>query len=127
MTPSGLTLDTGALIAFERRDEKTRALLRQALERRLELHVVPGVVAQAWRGGARQARLAALLSSVEVRVPGFDGLTARAVGELCGATSHSDIVDVHVALHARLNGHAVVTTDPRDIGSIDPSLRLIVV
>jgi predicted nucleic acid-binding protein len=124
---SGLTLDAGALIAFERRDEKTRALLRQAVERGLELHVVPGVVAQTRRGSARPALVAALLNSVEVRVPSFDGLTARAVGELCGATGHSDIVDVHVALHARLHGHAVVTSDPQDIGAVHPSLRLIVV
>jgi len=124
---SGLTLDAGALIAFERGDEKARALLRQALEGSLELHVVPGVVAQTWHGGARQARVAALLGSVEVRVPSFDQWAARAVGELCGASGHSDIVDVHVALHARLNRHTVVTSDPRDIGSVDPSLRLIVV
>ena len=58
----GLTLDTGALLALERGDSRVRALLRRALERGLPLSVPAGVVAQAWRGGPRQARVARLLA-----------------------------------------------------------------
>ena len=58
---SGISLDAGALIAIERGDPEVRALLRQAAERGLEVHVVPEVVAQVWRGGSRQARLSAFL------------------------------------------------------------------
>ena len=123
----GLTLDTGALIALERGDERVRALLRRAIEERLQLHVVAPVVAQAWRGGPRQARLARLLDAREVEVPPLDAVTARAVGLLSGRSGHADIVDVHVALHARDRGHAVVTSDPTDIGRVDPGLTVIVV
>jgi predicted nucleic acid-binding protein len=123
----GLTLDTGALIALERGDERVRALLRRAFEERLELHIVAPVVAQAWRGGPRQAVLARFLDAQEVELPSLDAVTARAVGVLSGRSGHADIVDVHVALHARDRGHAVVTSDPNDIGRVDPGLTLILV
>lgn len=124
---SGLTLDAGALLALERADERVRALLRGAVEQGWELHVVAGVVAQTWRGGPRQARLARLLAATEVRVPPLDEVMARAVGVQCGRSGHADIVDVHVALNAREHGHAVVTSDPHDIARVDPSLTVITV
>ena len=58
----GLSLDTGALLALERGDSRVRALLRRASETGLPLSVPAGVVAQAWRGGPRQARVARLLA-----------------------------------------------------------------
>lgn len=122
---TGLTLDAGALIALERGDERLRALLRKALNDGWALHIVAPVVAQTWRGGPRQARLARLLDSREVSVPALDALTARAVGELAGRCGHSDVVDVHVALDARAHGHAVVTSDPHDLSRVDPTLTLI--
>jgi predicted nucleic acid-binding protein len=122
---AGLSLDAGALVAVERGDERVRALLRRALDEGWELHVVAPVVAQAWRGGPRQARVARLLNAREVEVPALDAITARAVGELAGRSGHADIVDVHVALHAREHGHAVVTSDPDDIARVDPALTVI--
>ncbi|MDO5082902.1 MAG: PIN domain nuclease [Arachnia propionica] len=124
---AGLVLDTGALLALERGDAKIRALLRRAIESRVPLSVPAGVVAQAWRGGPRQARVAALLGDPVVKVVPLDGLSARAVGVVCGRTGHADVVDVHVALHAREHGHAVVTSDPVDLSAVDPGLHLIVV
>jgi predicted nucleic acid-binding protein len=126
-TPPGLTLDTGALLALERGDGRVRALLRRAGELGLPIAVPAGVVAQAWRGGPRQARIARLLGDPAVEVPALDDLAARAVGLLCGRTGHPDIVDVQVALHARGQRHAVVTSDPRDLAAVDPGLALIVV
>src|SRR3954471_17382727 len=76
---AGLTLDTGALIAIERGHHRLLATLELALRRGSELHVVPGVLAQAWHGGPRQARLARFLASPEVTVTGFDETTARLV------------------------------------------------
>jgi hypothetical protein len=40
---------------------------------------------------------------------------------------HSDVIDVHVALHARQNAHRVVTSDPDDMRAIDPTLIMIFV
>ena len=125
--PGGLTLDTGALLASERGDPRMRALLRRAAESGADIHVPAGVVAQAWRGGVQQARLARLLNAVDVRIVDLDDLTARAVGELCGSCGHSDIVDVHVVLDAVEHGHRIVTSDPRDLAKVNPSVALIVV
>ena len=115
------------MLALERADERVRALLRRAVQQGWELHIVAGVGARTWRGGPRQARLARLLAASEVSVPPLDEVMARAVGVLCGRSGHADIVDVHVALHAREHGHAVVTSDPNDIALVDPSLTVITV
>ena len=47
---TGLTLDTGALLALERGDSRVRALLRRALESGIGFSVPAGVVA--WRAPA---------------------------------------------------------------------------
>lgn len=124
---SGISLDAGALIAIERGDTEVRALLREAVDRGLEVHVVPEVVAQVWRGGPRQARLGALLAARGVDTPPYDVHAAREVGRLCGATGQVDVVDAHVAWHARSRGHLVVTSDPDDIARLDPGLMVVAV
>ena len=121
---TGISLDAGALIAVERGNPDVRALLREAADRGLEVHVIPEVVAQVWRGGARQARLGAFLSARGVETPAYDVHAAREVGRLCGDTNRHDVVDVHVVWHARSRGHVVVTSDPEDLRAIDPSLPL---
>jgi predicted nucleic acid-binding protein len=123
----GLSLDTGALIALERGDARVRELLRATLDDALPISVVAPVVAQAWRGGPRQTPIARFLSLPEVDVPPLDADTARAVGILCGRSGHPDLVDVHVALHARLRDQTVVTSDPEDLRRVDPDARLIAV
>jgi predicted nucleic acid-binding protein len=122
-----LTLDAGALIALERDRPTIRAILRLARIAGAEIHILPGVLAQVWRGGPRQARLAHLLVAPDVTVPDFDETTARLVGELCGLTGHHDVVDVHVVLHARMHGHQVVTSDPDDLRRVDSRLSMVVI
>lgn len=121
----GLTLDSGALIAIERGESRVRALLAEALRRGWDVAVLPEVVAQTWRGGPRQARLAAALAAHEVRTPEYDGMTARAVGALCGSSGHEDVVDVHVVLHAVAHEHAVVTSDADDLRRVASEVALI--
>lgn len=53
-----LVLDAGAFIAFERNDPRVRALVALASVGKVTLRTSSGVVAQVWRGGPRQARLA---------------------------------------------------------------------
>lgn len=124
---TGMTLDTGALLGLERGNPRVRALLQRAVENSLALSVPAGVVAQAWRGGPRQARVARLLGDPSVHVAVLDDVTARAVGLLCGRSGHADIVDVHVVLDARDRDHVAVTSDPDDLRRIDPELPLITV
>lgn len=122
----GLTLDTGALIQLERGDERVRSLLRHALEEDLPIAVPAGVLAQAWRGGPRQARIARLLADPAVRVAVLDDPTARAVGLLVARSGHSDVVDVSVVLCAAEHGDVVVTSDPDDLAVVSPDLPRIV-
>ena len=57
---SGLTYDTGALIAAERDNRLMWALHRAALARGVKVTVPAGALGEAWRGGP-QARLSMLL------------------------------------------------------------------
>jgi predicted nucleic acid-binding protein len=122
---SGTTLDTGALIALEAGSARMRALIRTALEAGVALAIPAGVLAQAWRASARQARLAQLLRASVTEVVVLDRRTALTVGKLCAATGASDVVDVSVVVCARERGHPVVTSDPGDLAEIDPDLTLL--
>ncbi|MCC6625390.1 MAG: PIN domain nuclease [Deltaproteobacteria bacterium] len=124
---SGLTLDAGALIAFERGDRAVLAIIVAARQRSTRLVVPAGVVAQVWRDGRIQARLARLLGSDTIEVEPLTDARARAAGQLCGVSGTRDIVDASVVLCARRRGHGVVTSDPDDLGRLDPKLRLVVV
>ena len=116
---SGLTLDAGALIAFERNDRPTVLLLWNALRTKTPLAVPAGVVAQVWRDGQRQARLAKLLSARTLEVEPLDDFRAREAGQMCGVSSTADIVDASVVLCARRRKQKVITCDA------DPALELL--
>jgi hypothetical protein len=122
---TGATLDAGALIALEGGSTRMAVLAEEALAGRAELAVPAGVLAQAWRGGARQARIARLLRASVTSVVPLDTRMALRVGARCAATRTTDIVDVSVALCASDRGQPVITSDPDDIAAIDPSLTLI--
>ena len=127
MGTSGLSLDSGALIALERGQGPILDLLDENRKIGGEVHVVAGVLAQTWRGGARQAVLARFLRTPGLVIAPLDEPAAMLVGQFCGLTGHADIVDVHVVLHARSRGHTVVTSDPDDLRRVDSRLPLIVV
>lgn len=122
---SGLTLDAGALIAVERRDVRVGALIESALAVDESVDVPTAVLAQVWRGGPRQANLARVLNAEGVGFPAIDHDLAEAIGKVIGETGHPDVVDVHVAVNARSQGHAVITSDPDDIRAVDATLDLI--
>jgi hypothetical protein len=122
---SGLTLDAGALIAFERGDRDMVAIVARARSHGITLAAPSGVVAQVWRDGRGQVTLATLLASATVEVEPVDDARARAAGQLCGVTKTRDVIDASVVLCARRRGHAVVTSDAEDIARLDPTLRLV--
>ncbi|MFC2177222.1 hypothetical protein ACFLRH_02265 [Actinomycetota bacterium] len=106
-------LDAGALIAVERRDRATLALLKLAESRGFSLRTHAMVVGQVWRDASgRQANLARLLEGVDIRT--VDGALGRAAGELCGKAATSDPIDAALALLAE-PGDWVLTSDPDDI------------
>jgi hypothetical protein len=122
---AGLTLDSGALIAFERNERRMVALIARSLEHGYSLAVPAGVVGQVWRDGRRQARLARLLGSDMVEVETLDDQRARHAGQLCGVREVSDVIDASVVLCARARGHRIATSDPDDIRRLDPAAQVI--
>lgn len=123
--PSGLTLDTGALIALESGRPLVRDLLAEAERLGLRIRIPAGVLAQAWRGCARQTPIARLLKVDEVEVVPLTHSVALGIGKLCQVSGHADVVDVSVVVCARLYGDSIVTSDPGDLRKIDPGLDLI--
>lgn len=109
---SGLTYDTGALIAAERDNRLMWALHLAALGRGVKVTVPAGALGEAWRGGP-QARLSMLLKGCVV-----EALTepqAREVGVLIGRSGVADTVDAAVAEGALRRRDAVVTSNRSDI------------
>src|SRR5687767_3541001 len=103
----GLTLDSGALIAFERHDLEMAGLLNEAEERSASLTIPTVVLAQVWRGNS--PRVAMLLNACLLE--GLDVQGARAAGELLAHSRTSDIVDAVVVWGAMRRGDAIVTSD----------------
>ena len=101
-----------------------RALVRLARQRAVPLIVPAGALAQAWRDGRRQARLAALVGAADTRIDVLDEAGAKAAGVLCGRSRTSDVVDSSVVVAARLHHAPVVTTDAADLRRIDPALEI---
>jgi PIN domain-containing protein len=78
-----------------------------------------------WRGAGRQQPVAALLAHRQVRVVSLDEAQAKAIGELCGRSAISDIVDASVVLCARLTESTVISSDPDDLRRLDPRLMVV--
>jgi len=112
----GLTLDAGALLAYGRGDDRVRAFLRIAATHRRPVVVPAPVLTQVWRDGRRQVWLSRLLREVDV-LP-VDRTLARRAGEALGRAELSDAVDATVAVIAATRGHAVLTSDPQDLGCL---------
>ena len=120
----GLVLDAGALIAIERHHRTLMLQLEQVFEDELTVVVPAGALAQAWRDGRRQSRLARFMNADGVIVAPLDDLAAREAGQLCGLRRTADIVDASVVLCARHADYAVMTTDPDDLALLDPTIEL---
>jgi hypothetical protein len=112
----GVTYDTGALVAAERNDRRMWALHAGFLAEEVVPVVPAPVLAEAWRGGSRQASLSRLLDLCGVE-PMSDE-QARHVGVLAGKAAHNDIVDVTVVEGAIRRLDAVVTSNEDHIRHI---------
>ena len=122
---TGITLDTGALIALDRGDGRMIALLDLAMTQRRSFRVPAGVVAQAWRDGRTQATLARFLRARDVEIVPLDEHLSRLCGELCGAKSTSDVIDASVVIVARERQDIIITSDAADLKRLDPKATLV--
>lgn len=118
---SGVTYDTGALIAADRNDRRTWALHAGFLALEVSPTVPTPVLAEAWRGGSRQANLARFLALCVIE--NMDADQAKAVGVLAGKARHDDVVDVAVVEGAMRRHDAIVTSNPSHIRAIADAVR----
>ena len=106
-----MILDVGVLIAVNRGERAAQSFLAAAMEVGETLRTTAPVVAQVWRDGSRQARLAGFLKTVETH--DFHIADARVVGGLLLRSGTSDVVDAHaVALALRLQDSIVTADEP---------------
>ena len=100
-------------MAVDRGDRAMAARLRVAERSGLGLHSTGAVIAEVWRDAAgRQANLARLLKSVDVRA--VDRQLGKEAGVLLGKSGVKDAVDATVVAVAG-TGDRVLTSDPADI------------
>ncbi|HEY5243810.1 MAG TPA: hypothetical protein VIJ22_20155 [Polyangiaceae bacterium] len=108
-----LILDAGALVAVERGDRDTVALIKHELSAGRAPLTHGGVVGQVWRGGAgRQATLARLLPGLEIAP--LDAALGRRAGLLLAKARTADVVDAALVLLGS-DGDSVLTSDPSDL------------
>ena len=112
----GVTYDTGALVAAERNNRQMWALHAGYLAEEVIPTVPAPVLAEAWRGGSRQASLSRLLRMCDTEP--LSGDLARDVSVLAGRSDHDDIVDVSVVEGALRRGDAIVTSNVTHIRKI---------
>ena len=124
---SGITFDSGGLIALDRNDRRALALVARAQELGVRITVPATALAQAVRNPARQARLSRLVRQAGTDLVALDGPDAMAVGILLARTGASDIVDAHVVVCARRAGQAVITSDAGDLRHMGPELQMVLV
>ena len=111
--PRRLILDSGAVIALARGDQRARAFLARALELRVPVEVPVVVVAETVRGGPRDAPVHRVLKAVG-SVPEARETHGRTAGRLLGTARSSNTVDALVVAHAVEAGGAHVLTGDRE-------------
>lgn len=120
----GVVLDAGAFLCLERRVPEMADFFNRARKDRRPLVTSAAVVGQVWRGGGRQAPIAWVLRWPNTDVASFTHADGRAAGKMLAVTGTTDVIDAHVAMLARARHWPVITSDPDDLHSLDPSLEL---
>ena len=116
--PQRLILDSGAVIALTRNDERARAALAAAWESGVEVAIPSVVVAETVRGSAKDASVNRVIKAVGWVTPADEG-TGRAAGALLGAAGSTSTVDaVVVASAIDAGGGVVLTGDPDDLEAL---------
>jgi predicted nucleic acid-binding protein len=111
--PRRLILDSGAVIALARGDQKARAFLSRALELGALIEVPVVVLAETVRGGPRDAPVNRVLKAVG-SVPFAQEVHSRIAGQLLGSAGSSSTVDALVVAQAVEAGGAQILTGDRE-------------
>ncbi len=106
-----ITLDTGALIALERRGQRITDVLRAARSRRDRIVAPAPVITEWWRGRSdwRERILAA------VNIEPIDDVLAMLAGEALSRVEGATAIDAIVMASAARRGDVVYTSDYPDL------------
>ncbi len=107
----GITFDTGALIALERRGKRARRLVERATEEKIRITVPAAVITEWWRGrsDAREHIVAG------IRVEPLSENLAKGAGEALAAVKGATAIDAIVMASAAQRGDIVYTSDVGDL------------
>ena len=123
---AGLTFDTGALIALERRTQRIWEIYRTAMHDAVPITVPVAVVIEWWRGriDVRERILAG------VRVEALHTTLAQVAGEALASVKSASPVHAVVMASAASRGDTVYTSDIGDLEKLGrhfPSVRVLAV
>jgi len=118
---NGITFDTGALIALERRGQRARKILERAAEEKIRITVPAAVITEWWRGRSdtRERILAA------VRIEPLSEDLAKVAGEALAAVKGATPIDAIVMASAAQRGDLVYTTDVSDLAKLAAYFRAV--
>jgi len=118
---NGITFDTGALIALERRGQRIRKVLERATEQKVRITVPAAVVTEWWRSRSdvRELILAA------VRVEPLSESLAKVAGEALAAVKGATVIDAIVMASAAQRGDVVYTAEVSDLAKLAGYFRAV--
>ncbi len=122
----GITFDTGALIALERRRHSMRKVYATAIAEGFTVTVPTVAVTEWWRAGHREKERLVILRSLRVE-PLFEHV-ARLAGAALGRARGAGAIDAIVMASAALRGDTVYTSNPCDLTALkeaNPSFALV--
>ena len=121
---TGITFDTGALIALERRRQRMKEIVERALAKDQPITVPADVVGEWWRG--RTDLRDGILESVDVE-PLTEAL-AKVAGEALASINRATLVDAIVMASAASRGDIVYSSDVEDLERLQghfPGVRVL--
>ncbi len=121
---TGITFDTGMLIALEKHKPRANEVFQRAHERRVPMIVPTAVIAEWWRGRSdvRDGILAAVF--VEPMTERISKAAGEAIGSVRGAT----VVDAIVMASAAATSGLVYSADVDDLTRLQrffPAVRIL--
>jgi predicted nucleic acid-binding protein len=117
----GITFDTGALIALERRSAHARKILERATELKIRITVPSAVITEWWRGRSDMRDNVVLA----VRIEPLSERLAKLAGEAVASVRGSTAIDAIVMASAAQRGDVVYTSDVDDLQRLAAHFRAV--
>lgn len=118
---NGITFDTGALVALERRGQRARKIVERATELKVRITVPAAVITEWWRGRTDiRERIAAA-----VRIEPLSDELAKVAGEALARVRGATAIDAIVMASAAQRGDVVYTSDVGDLEKLAGYFRAV--